>query len=339
MCIFTYKGASLILGERLAQGWCPTYEYHEQILRIAVKSGNVQALKLMLQTPSQHKLTVFTLYGLMELSIDKRDAMALRIILPHTTYGVQFRDILGRAYHTMKQDLIKELYAWPGLKFYDKWQCLLSEMACSSSESALTRFLWIQLRALLENFAEANLMFDDCVSWLSIYRIFSSYRLILKVVVEVELTSHAASHERRSVMVSACVQGFRFPVSDLLDEGYRIDLMDGASYFDALSGASRNGHAGTLKIFLAHDPDIELQEAGSYREVVQAVTMGRFGKVLKLLLDRSRGFRTQDRAIYRGPLRQAMQLGFNDIVQILRERGVTLPEDGATELELPISVP
>lgn len=338
MCIFTYKGASLILRERLAQGWCPTYEYHEQILRIAVKSGNVQALKLMLQTPSQPKLTVITLHELMELSIDKRDAMALRIVLPHTTHEVPYGILISRAYDTMKQDLVQELYAWPGLKTCDKWQWLFLNMVTSSSKSALMRFLSIQLRALLENFAEANLMIDDFVYWLSIWRERSYYRLILKVLLEVELTSHAASHERRSVMVSACVQGFRFLVSDLLDEGYRIDLMDGASYFDALSGASRNGHADALEIYLAHDPDIELQEADSYREVVKAVTMGRFGKVLKLLLDRSRGFRTQDRAIYRGPLRQAMQLGFNDIVQILRERGVTLPEDGAAELELPTSV-
>jgi hypothetical protein len=113
--------------------------------------------------------------------------------------------------------------------------------------------------------------------------------------------------------------------------------MDSASYFEALSGAARNGHANTLDVLLAHDPDIELQEADSYRETVQAVTMGRFGSVLELLLDRSKGFRTQDRAIYRGPLRQAIQLGFHEIVQTLRERGVTLPEDETNELELPSS--
>lgn len=338
MCIFAGKGASRILGERLAQGWRPTYDYHEQILRVAVTNGNVQALRLMLETPSQCEWNFSSSYELLKLSIDKSNAMALRIILSHTRHDVTTDMLISRAYHTMKQDLVNELYAWPGLKTHDKWQWLFLHMKRPSSYNALTRFLSIQLRALLENFAEANLMIDDFVSWLPGWRGWSFYRLILEALVEVELTSHAASHERRSAMVSACVQGFRFLVSDLLDEGYRIDLMDGASYFDALSGASRNGHADALEIFLAHDPDIELQEADSYREVVQAVTMGRFGKVLELLLDRSRGFRAQDRAIYRGPLRQATQLGFNDIVQILRERGVTLPEDGATELELPSSV-
>lgn len=163
------------------------------------------------------------------------------------------------------------------------------------------------------------LRIDRLVSWLASFA-SGSYRTVLEAFIEVDLTSNAANHKRRSVMISACVQGFETLVRGLLDLGYRIDLMDGGSYFDALSGASRNGHADALEIFLAHDPDIELQEADSYREVVQAVTMGRFGKVLKLLLDRSRGFRTQDRAISRGPLRQAAQLGFNDIVRILCER-------------------
>jgi ankyrin repeat protein len=245
-----------------------------------------------------------------------------------------------KACRTMKQDLVQELYAWPGLDTHDKWHALIIIMVSLEhvNVSALSRFPSIQLRALLENVAEANLMIDSLIDRLAYCRAGSRHRPILEVLVEVELTSHAASHERRSAMVSACVQGHGALVCDLLDEGYRIDLMDGASYFDALSGASRNGHADALEVFLAHDPDIELQEADSYREVIQAVTMGRFDNVLKLLLDRSRGFRAQDRAIYRGPLRQAAQLGFHDIVQILRERGVTLPEDGATGLELPTSV-
>ena len=239
----------------------------------------------------------------------------------------------------MKQDLIQELCAWPGLNTRDKWLALASDMIYPrrNTESALSHFLVTQLRTLFENVAEANLMIDELVSMLA-NSWFLSRELAIKALVETELTSNAAGHRRRGVMVSACVQGFGTLVRVLLDLGYRIDLMDGASYFDALSGASRNGLADVLEIFLVHDPDIELQEADSYREVVQAVTMGRFGKVLKLLLDRSRGFRTQDRATYRGPLRQATQLGFHDIVQILRERGVTLPEDGATELELPSSV-
>ena len=338
-CILTSKGASRIVEEQLKQGWCPSYHHRVQISKAAITSGNIQVLRLMLGTPAQGNLTSFALHELVYLAIDKCNATALKIVLSHDNTHFSRHEFLARAYSKMKLDLVQELLAWPGLSTDDHWLGLTTSMVWfgRDNESALARFLTTQLRALLENVKEANSMVDRLVSWLANVGRMSN-RLVLEVLVKTELTSNSANHKRRSAMVSACTQGFETLVHGLLDQGYRIDLMDGASYFDALSGASRNGHADALEIFLAHDPDIELQEADSYREVVQAVTMGRFGKVLKLLLDRSRGFCTQDRATYRGPLRQATQLGFNDIVQILRERGVTLPEDGATELELPSSV-
>jgi hypothetical protein len=48
---------------------------------------------------------------------------------------------------------------------------------------------------------------------------------------------------------------------------------------------------------------------------------------LNRIRDLADGFRAQDRDIYIDALRQATQLDFRDIVNILRQRGFTLPED------------
>lgn len=341
LCIFTGDGAFRIVEERPKQGWSPLSQDRMRALRVAVKSGNDQALRLMLGIPTQITFAYSALCKLVDLSIDKSKATALRIILSHFPHHKSALQFLRKAYLTMKLDLVQELLAWPGLGTDDQWHALTASILWVNrdNDSTLARFLSNQLRALLEDVAEANSIIDRLVSWLAKLDLeWFSIRPILEVLIENEFISNSASHRRRGVMVSACVQGFGTLVHDLFEQGYRIDLLDGASYFNALSGASRNGHADTLEILLAHEPDIELQEADSYREVVQAVTMGRFGKVLDLLFDRSKGIRAQDKAIYRGPLRQAAQLGFHDIVQILRERGVTLPEDGTTALELPGSV-
>jgi hypothetical protein len=138
-------------------------------------------------------------------------------------------------------------------------------------------------------------------------------------------------------MVSACTWGYEDIVRDMVLRRYGADAMDSTSYFDALSGASRNGYRQIVDTLLVDDTRMVLQDADSYREVVQAVTMGRFSDILETLLDHCNGFRSQSRAIYRGPLRQAMQLGFHEIEQVLRARGITLPEDEAIERELPSS--
>ena len=319
--IFTDKGASRLLDFHLAQN--PSS--NQWLLGTGIKNG--------IAARGRHALNV---YDFVNHALGKKDAMTLKVILSHSTHDIDIRrNHLKRAYCTKDMELVQVLLSWHSLDTPDQWEALYSAILSfrHDDDLVLLRFLKTQLRALLGNVTQADSVIDKIVPKLDYWYghgFISMVRPVTEVILETEFASSARSDRRRSAMVSACVQGCKGVVHDLLEQGYHLDYMGSASYFDALSGAARNGHAKTLDTFLAHDPDIELQEADRYREVVQAVTMGRFGDVLKSLLDRSRGFRVQDRAIYRGPLRQATQLGFDDIVQILRERGVTLPEDEVT---------
>jgi hypothetical protein len=227
----------------------------------------------------------------------------------------------------MNLDLLSVLFTWPGLTSRNRWEGLLiTFLIYSDKNMTLSRFLLNQLSRFLENVEEVNLILDQFISKLATYptRVHGPF---VKVFIDAELVANTRSHERRSVMTSVCAQNIGNIFHSLLEQGYRIDAMNSQSYFEALSGASRNGHGDVVNILLAHDSNVELREAESYREVVQALTMSQSGIILSSLLDRSKGFRTQDRATYRGPLRQATQLSFHEIVRILRDRGVTLPED------------
>lgn len=329
MCILAHKGASHILEYQLTQGWRPTYDQCMRISRPAVTSGRIEILELILDNFAADVKVSIPFQELADLAINKGDALALGTIIFHgrNCSDVTYSSLLT-AWESMRLDLVQVLLSPSRLGANEHWDALFPsyERSVIDDKPDLTQFLLIQVRALVEDDARFNAIVDrliDCLSW----KYHQHDRPIYRILVETELSANARSTKRRRAIVSACTRGSTHVLLRLLDHGYRIDTMNSASYFEALSGAARNGHADTLGTFLAHDPDIELQEADSYREVVQAVTMGRFGNVLKLLLDRSKGFRTQDRAIYRGPLRQAIQLGYHDIVQILRERGVRLPED------------
>jgi ankyrin repeat protein len=120
-------------------------------------------------------------------------------------------------------------------------------------------------------------------------------------------------------------------LDDLLQSLFRNnagpDLREGKCYFDALSVASQRGHGLVVKTLIANDHGVQHRASSDYSEVAQAVVKARHGYILEILLDKSDGFRAQDRDIYIDALRQATQLGFREIVNILRQRGVTLPED------------
>jgi hypothetical protein len=120
-------------------------------------------------------------------------------------------------------------------------------------------------------------------------------------------------------------------LDDLLQSLFRNnadpDLREGKCYFDALSVASQRGHGLVVKTLLANGDGVNHQAPADYGEVAQAVAKARHGYILEILLDESDGFRAQDRDIYIDALRQATQLGFREIINVLRQRGVTLPED------------
>jgi hypothetical protein len=70
-----------------------------------------------------------------------------------------------------------------------------------------------------------------------------------------------------------------------------------------------------------------------YWSVVEDFTLRRRGDAIRMLLHGVRGFCVQDREVYVEALRSASSRGFDEIVQILRDRGVTLPEEGLSTIE------
>ncbi|GAB7325219.1 hypothetical protein MBLNU13_g09290t1 [Cladosporium sp. NU13] len=212
---------------------------------------------------------------------------------------------------------------------------LFSACTCSSDDFDAGVF-----QRLFENVLEVNSLMDELVSWLATLRP-AEYDLVVRMLMSSRCTTNMECYDKASLLVSASAQGCENIVQSVLRQGDGIPKEASRKYFDALSWASRNGHQQIVDALLAYDASMELQDADSYRNTVQALTMSRSGGILRSLLDQSNGFRSQSMTTYRGPLRQAIQLGFVEIVQILREKGVTLPEDfsDAVGLQLQVVLP
>lgn len=323
MWIFLDKGAWCIIGHQLTQGWSPSKYQCRRMLEAAITIGNIEILRLILDNPAQCPFPTEASNELVHHAIDKGDAMALRIILSRATCRGTGDSHLSKAYRTMDLSMMQELLSWPSLEADDQWTAIVATFKSSirGDEPVLSRFLMDQLRELLGDVERAKLMIDRLVCWLAEQRP-ESYGPIVKVLIETGLATNAGG-----AVVSACVQGCDEIFYSLVEQGCHIGAMDSTSYFDALSGAARNGHRRIVDTLLTHDAGMELQDADSYRIVVQAVTMARHEDVLTSLFDWCGGVRAQDPAIYRDSLRQATEWNLHEIVQILRERGVTLPED------------
>jgi hypothetical protein len=87
-------------------------------------------------------------------------------------------------------------------------------------------------------------------------------------------------------------------------------------HFKALLAASRRGQGVVVSTLIANETSPAPRAASDYSEVVQAAALGHHWYILETLLDS-----------FTEALRQATQLKFNEVVNILRQRGVTLPED------------
>lgn len=263
--------------------------------------------------------------------------------------------LLGRAVFRQDEDLAQLLLQYganPDLPDEDQMTPLIR--ACSGGHGNMSRML-------LEKDADPNLV-DGTGRTPLLQACYSGHEDIVRMLLEKDADPNLVDWTRGTPLLAACLRDNETIVRILLEKGAHVNsgqnkerilvtasfachnnmlqtlflhgldpnIRNGSDYLRAISVASRRGHDQVIKTLLANSAGVQHQEPDSYREVVQAVTMAGHGRILELLLSESEGFRAQDKAIYSDSLRQAKERGLTDIVKILQERGVTLPEDMAT---------
>jgi ankyrin repeat protein len=102
---------------------------------------------------------------------------------------------------------------------------------------------------------------------------------------------------------------------------------DSAVWHESLRVAAWNAYSETVKVLIANSTGVHVREHDYYRSIIQAAAVGGREEILKLLLDDDTHFRAQSPEGYSNALRQAMNLGNDAVVEILRERGVRLAEN------------
>lgn len=191
-----------------------------------------------------------------------------------------------------------------------------------SCHEASANELGALVRKLLDNGADSHTIGEELLRWLS--RLHHTDR---ELIVQFFASEDRANNGRSlafKLLSMASISGLDNIVQNLFRDGLKINALE---YFEALAAAARLGHGLVVKALIANDTGFSYQPDFVYSMVARVVTMGRHGYVLELLLDQSKGFRAQGRHTFAEALHEAMRLGFGEIVQILRQRGVTLPED------------
>lgn len=108
----------------------------------------------------------------------------------------------------------------------------------------------------------------------------------------------------------------------------RVLLDNGASAMSggwrALGNACLKGHERCTKLLLDHGADMGVSAPSFQSNLVCQVVVGRKIKILIALLDKGATFRAKDSQTYRPALKYAVENEYTDIIEVFRERGITL---------------
>ena len=112
-----------------------------------------------------------------------------------------------------------------------------------------------------------------------------------------------------------------------------LNAEQGRYYHTALLEASSRGREDIVRTLALQNISVPRQPRWYYWTVAENLTVRRHGNAVSALLDKVDGFRIQSRDVYVESLRLAISRGFDEIVQILRDRGVILPEEALSAVD------
>jgi ankyrin repeat protein len=143
-----------------------------------------------------------------------------------------------------------------------------------------------------------------------------------------------SNHVRcRPIFRAVSAEGHNEILQLLFDHGADPDVGQGRHYHDAVLEASLVGRHDIVNTLLLSRGNVTQQSRCYYWSVMEDLTLQRRGNVMCTLLDNVHCFRAQEREVYAESLRLATARGFDEIVQILRDRGVTLPEETLSTID------
>jgi ankyrin repeat protein len=298
----------------------PYNVFLEELLCLVCSKGQLACVSLLLAKGTNPNATDRSKRTILSLACLGRYDSVVRMLLSHgadvNPEGEHWRSPLIQACFGGSKSVLQVLLA-QSIRTNFRSASLKPAHHEASSEG-----MGIFMREVLGNGGHGRPVSEELVLWLSNLRL-DEWESIANELANGDV-SDACNSPTKGLLFMTSMHGFHM-VQNLLQNGAEFSAEE---HFHALSVASQRGHGLAVKALIANEPRSAVRLANDYGEVVQAAAAGRHAYVLEILLDRSENFRAQSRDTFTEALRQATQLGFDEIVRILRRVGVTLPEDG-----------
>jgi hypothetical protein len=153
---------------------------------------------------------------------------------------------------------------------------------------------------------------------------------VVRVLLEYGASVNSLDSMRGKPLVEACRGGHFHLVQLLFENGADASVEDGQDYYDALYDSCLNGREEVVKVLLTNGESVPYRDIAYYRRVVSEAVEQHRSRIVELVLTEGHGFRAQSRHWYSGSLQVAMNRGYDDIVKLLMDTGVELPEQIVT---------
>lgn len=152
------------------------------------------------------------------------------------------------------------------------------------------------------------------------------YRPLLRAMLGDRVATQSQTGVGEKLMVAASLHGFDRLLRRLFRDGANPNARGGKTYFEAIDGASRNGHLHVVKTLIANGENVRHQDASSYAHLIHELCIRyRLPDMVSLLLRQSSGFRSQAASVYADTLRDSKMRMLDDIVRVLQGKDLESP--------------
>jgi hypothetical protein len=292
----------------------------ESALRVAISQFDSKCVRMLLESCASVESSVEQKMNTLEMAVRKHNIAALELMFEHGTHAIPLQNyvvILTRAAKGGLRHVVKVLL--DHIDMPTEGNAELESAIQGIFLPACMRGNEIVVHACLQKQANPNSFIHGD-----------------KTTVRACLEENADPKNRvhgRPLFHAVSVEGHAGVLSMLFKAGVDPDVEQGKHYYNALIQALRDCRYDIFHVLASYGVDVMQQPRWFYWSVVEDFTLRRRGDAIRMLLHGVRGFCVQDREVYVEALRSASSRGFDEIVQILRDRGVTLPEEGLSTIE------
>lgn len=311
--VLVSKGAKSLLAIELRRGTVLSCQI-ESALQLALSKSDLTCFRMLLEAYAPSEISVEQKINTLKLAVWGRNTAALELMFSHGTHTIPLQQLatpLRRAAEDGLSHVVKVLLDHTELPMHGNAE--LESAIAAIFLSACMRGDQVIVHVCLQKGANPNSF---------IHGNKASVRACLEENAYPRYRVHG-----RPLFRAVSAEGHSQILEMLFEHGADPDVEQGKYYHDAFCEALRDGRNDIVRILASHGVEVTQQPSWFYWSVIEDLTLRRRGDALCMLLDGVRGFCAQDREVYVEALRLATSRGFDEIVEILRDRGVKLPEE------------